>query len=73
MSPERPDRPSRDRPGDGESPDPLKDEIDKDRRQAADGPRRKLSPAAVEVRVRRLALGLLVLIPLVWWLVRLFS
>ncbi|MDO5619728.1 hypothetical protein [Kocuria sp.] len=54
-----------------ERPDPLKDEIAKDREHAKKPGRRKLSPAVTEVRLRRLVLVLLVLIPLIWWLTRL--
>lgn len=56
---------------DPERPDPLKDEIAKDRAHTKKPGRSKLSPAVAEVRLRRLALALLIVIPLIWWLTRL--
>lgn len=53
-----------------ERPEPLKDEIAKDQRRTGNPGRPLVSPAALEVRLRRIALGLLILVPLVWWLTR---
>lgn len=44
-------------------PEPLKDEIAKESRSSSRG------AAQLEVRVRRLVLLLVVLIPLIWWIV----
>lgn len=57
----------------GTRPAPLKDEIAKDKRSGDRAGKGRLSPAVLEVRLRRIALGLLVLVPLVWWLTRALS
>lgn len=55
---------------DPDRPDPLKDEIAKDHEHTKKPGRSKLSPAVTEVRLRRLALVLLIVVPLIWWLTR---
>lgn len=45
-------------------PEPLKDEIAKDARRSSPG-----SGARFEVRLRRLVLLLVILIPIIWWIV----